>query len=546
MRTLVVVAALAVLAWGCGTESGGGTFDADGDIFDAPDTDTPAEPAPETPPDTDAEPEIPVADPATCAEAEWRHTYVGCDFWPTVLPNYVGKHFDYAVVVSNAGEETASITIERDGAAVASGEVPPYEARKFFLPWVDELKHWIGMCDTDPQVSAPSFVSRRVPGGAYHLTSTVPVTVYQFNPIEYDPKGGPSGKDWSACTCMFGCHSYTNDASLLQPSTALTGNYRVTAPAGQNTENVRQPGYISLTGLHPATAVRMKVGARGQVVGGDDITDAPAGGIIEFPLGQGEVVRIVGTPTTDLSGSIINADKPVQVVSGAPCHYMPDEYGACDHLEESVLPAEVLGTRYFVTVPTNPRGVPIGHVVKLVGNVDGTSLTYPSGPPAGAPSVIDAGEVVDLGIVEGDFEIVGDREFAVMSFQLGSSLGDPGHLIDYRGDPAQSNVYAVEQYRKKYVFLAPDDYDFSFADVVLPGGAAVFLDGAPMTYPTTPISSGYSVMRIPLPVWTGDDFGFVIEADQPVGLQVMGYGFATSYQYPGGLNLARISEPPFI
>jgi len=550
MKSIAMLAALAALTWGCGTDDGESELDADGETPEMQDpdadVDTQEDPPPEPPPDTDGETEIPVGDPATCEEAEWLHTYVGCDFWPTVLPNVVGKHFDYAVVVSNAGDASASVEIERNGTLVESGEVPPFETRKFFLPWVDELKHWTGMCDTQPSTSAPSFITRRVPGGAYHLVSSVPVTVYQFNPIEYGPQGGPEGKDWSACDCMFGCHSYTNDASLLQPGTALTGNYRVTAPAGQDSEDVTQPGYLSFTGLHPATTVRMRVGAGGQVVGGDDIPDTPAGGIVEFTLDQGEVVRIVGTPQTDLSGSVVNADKAVQVISGAPCHQLPPDYVACDHLEESVFPAEALGTHYLVTIPTNPRGVPIGHFVKLVGNVDGTTLTYPGGPPPGAPASIAAGQVVDMGIVEVDFEVIGSQPFAVMSFQLGSSLNDPGHLTDYHGDPAQSNVYAVEQFRLKYVFLAPDDYDFSFADVVLPDGAAVYLDGVPLAHPVTPVGVGFGVMRVPLPVELGGDYGFTLESDMPVGLQVMGYGFATSYQYPGGLNLTRISEPPFI
>ncbi len=496
-------------------------------------------------PDVDIETELPVGDPATCAEAEWRQTYVGCDFWPTVLPNFVGKHFDYAVVVSNAGEMEASISIERDGVPVTTGTVPAYEARKFYLPWVDELKHWTGMCDTDPSTSVPSFESRRVPGSAYHLVSTFPVTVYQFNPIEYGPTGGPEGKDWSACTCLFGCHSYTNDASLLIPSTAMTGNYRITAPAGQNTADVKQPGYFSITGIEGSTPVRIKVGATGQVQGGDDVPDADPGDVMDLIIHRGEVIRIVGTNTTDLSGTLINAMGPIQVIAGAPCHYMPDEYGACDHLEETVFPVETLGSRYFVTVPTNPRGVAIGHVVKIVGNnVEPTTLTYSPAAPAGAPTVIQAGQVFDLGIVRESFEVAGDHEFAVSSFQLGSTLGDPGHLIDYRGDPAMSNVYAVEQYRTRYVFLAPDDYDMSFADVVLPDGAIVTLDGVPVSGAFTAIASGYGVMRLPL--GPGRQGAHILEATLPVGLQVMGYGFATSYQYPGGLDLTRISEPPLI
>ena len=539
MRTFACLSAALMLA-SCAAQDGHHNPNTDADAGDVP-----VDFVPDYPTDIGEDGEGGfIEDPTTCAEAAWSHSYVGCDFWPTVLPNYVGKHFDYAVVVSNAGAVEAGVTIERGGSIVAEDVVPPSGLRKFYLPWVDELKHWTGMCDTVPSTAAPTFVSRRVPGGAYHLTSTRPVTVYQFNPIEYGPEGGPPGKDWSACDCLFGCHSYTNDASLLLPSTAATGNYRITAPAGQNTEDVTQPGYFSVTGFEEGTQVTVWVGHGGQVVGGDDIPDTAAGHVFEFEIGRGEVVRIVGTPTTDLSGSLINATAPVQVLSGAPCHYMPDEYGACDHMEESVFPAETLGDHYFVAVPTNSRGVPIGHVVRLYGNVDGTALEYPSGPPPGAPTTIDAGRVYDLGNVDTSFEVSGNHEFAVTSFLLGSSLSDPGHPINYLGDPAQSNVVCVAQYRRKYVFLAPDDYDVAYADIVMPLDAYVMIDGGEMTATATPISSGYGVARVELGL--GIDGAHVLESDQPVSLQVMGYGFATSYHYPGGLNLSEISEPPII
>ncbi|MBI5490384.1 MAG: IgGFc-binding protein [Deltaproteobacteria bacterium] len=484
-------------------------------------------------------------DPVSCAEAAEAHMYVGCDFWPTVLPNVVGKHFDYAVVVSNAGAVPAAVTIERGGEVAAEGEVPAMGLTKFFLPWVDELKHWTGMCDTD-MVPTPDFASTRVPDGAYHLTSSVPVTVFQFNPLEYGPEGGPEGKDWEPCRgCLFGCHSYTNDASLLLPATSATGNYRIMAPAGQDTEDVHQPGYFAVTGTADGTTVRAQLGRGGAVTGGADIPAAGPGDVFEFALGRGEVVVIVGTNTTDLSGTVLNADRPILVLSGAPCIYMPDSCGACDHLEESVFPAETLGRRYVVTVPTNPRGVPIGHVVRLYGNVDGTTLEYPAGVPDGAPATLDAGQVADLGVVRVDFEVSSpDHEFGVTSFQLGSCMADPGHFTDSRGDPAQSNVQAVEQYRKKYVFLAPDDYDFSFADIVLPDFATVLLDGNVPREAPLPIGDGFGVVRVPLERYFGG--AHVLEADEPVGLQVMGYGFATSYQYPGGLNLLRIAEPPII
>ena len=45
-----------------------------------------------------------------------------------------------------------------------------------------------------------------------------------------------------------------------------------------------------------------------------------------------------------------------------------------------------------------------------------------------------------------------------------------------KGDPSSSLPVAVEQYRTRYIFLAPDDYDVSFIDVVAPTGATLTLD----------------------------------------------------------------------
>lgn len=43
-------------------------------------------------------------------------------------------------------------------------------------------------------------------------------------------------------------------------------------------------------------------------------------------------------------------------------------------------------------------------------------------------------------------------------------------------------------------------------------------------------------------VWSIFDFA-VVTSDQPVGIRVLGYGDAISYQYPGGLNLQMIAPP---
>ena len=84
-------------------------------------------------------------------------------------------------------------------------------------------------------------ITVKVEKGAYHLVSSRPVTVYQFNALEYKGAGGEAGKSWASCpgdvvctngAATRGCFSFSNDASLLLPSTAMTGNYRVTGTHG--------------------------------------------------------------------------------------------------------------------------------------------------------------------------------------------------------------------------------------------------------------------------------------------------------------------------
>src|SRR5262249_41787687 len=112
-----------------------------------------------------------------------------------------------------------------------------------------------------------------------------------------------------------------------------------------------------------------------------------------------------------------------------------------------------------------------------------------------------------------------------------------------QGDPAQSLAVAVEQYRRNYIFLAPSDYNTNYADIVLPAGATATLDGAQINQMPTAIgTSGYGVVRIKL--GAGNAGAHTLTTSAPSGLQIMGYGSYTSYQYPGGLDLTAISTAP--
>ncbi len=235
----------------------------------------------------------------------------------------------------------------------------------------------------------------------------------------------------------------------------------------------------------------------------------------------------------------------------------------------SNLPAETFGQDYVVAQPPGPHGKVVGHEVRIYGNFDGTTLTYSPSVPPGCPTTINAGEVVDCGsalgnvcenprtgvydypcgggsFVDTDFEVTGNNAFAVATFTQGASLVDTTATApNQQGDPDQSIVVAVKQYRAQYVFLAPTDYEENYAVIIAPKGTSISLDGAPVTTALTPVgSNGFGVIRIPLAA--GNAGAHVLTASHPVGLEVSGYGASTSYMYPGGLDLQLIAPPPVL
>jgi hypothetical protein len=492
-------------------------------------------------------------DPTTCAGAAALNSYIGCDYWPTVTANNVWSVFDYAVVVANAGAQVANITVTGPSNTNQTATVQPNSLTKIYLPWVSVLK---GADSDNCGLATPLAASVLARGAAYHLVSSVPVTVYQFSALEYVGQGGPPGKDWSACPgnqiCQSegvanGCYSFTNDASLLLPSTAMTGTYRVTGHGGWGAATIG--AFMAVTATADNTSVSVHVSSTGTVSPGGGIPATAAGGTLTLMLNAGDVAELVGpgTDAADLSGSLITASAPVQVITGMPCVDVPDTAEACDHVEEANFPAETLGKDYVVARPTGPHGKVVGQLVRIYGNFDNTTLTYLPSMPPGCPTTLNAGQVAQCGIVNSDFEIQGNNSFAVSIFTQGAQIVDPTTMVpNQEGDPDQSLMAAVPQFRTNYVFLAPTDYEENYAVVVTSMGAQVTLDGSSVGATPAPITgTSYGILRLPLMAGTAGG-AHVLTATQPVGLQVMGYGSYTSYMFPGGLDLQHISPPPTV
>jgi hypothetical protein len=492
-----------------------------------------------------------VACVSPCDQAARENSYIGCEYWPVTTSNSQldGSVFGFAVVVSNPQSEPATVTVSRGGATIATRTLAPGALETIPLPWVEELRG--------------TYMSERsalVRGGSYRLTSTLPVTVYQFNPLEYQ-----AGSEFS----------YTNDASLLLPTHVLTPNYVVTSRATmqiervvrdplfgrENTTTITSASFFAVVATQNGTTVRITFRADVLASADGSVRAFRRGESGTFHLDAGDVLQILaGSPprcdrsggsdvpdplTTiyycrvtdqyDLTGTEIRASAPVAVTAGHNCAFVPYHRWACDHLEENLFPEDAWGTDAIVSVTQPLRGEP--NLVRIISGRDGNALTFDP-PSAHAPVTLHRGEILEFEARE-SFRVQATYAIQVAQFLVGQDYGGfmsggSGGL----GDPSMSLAIPTEQYRTSYAFLAPTTYAQSYVNIAAPTGATVMLDGTPVTGWMPVGSSGFSIARVPVRGGTHR-----IEGSQPFGIVVYGFGSYTSYMYPGGLDLNRINKP---
>jgi hypothetical protein len=276
-------------------------------------------------------------------------------------------------------------------------------------------------------------------------------------------------------------------------------------------------------------------------VAGAGISESGTGTVT---LGQGDVLQLLAQPSptqtygSDVSGTTIVADAPIQVISGSSCGFVPTATtDACDHLEHAMLPAETLGTDYVVTFPAAPASQS-PHVVRILALTADTELRFSEQMPGvGETATISPDGVLELSGVTTDFRVTADHPIMVAHYLQGLSSVDSG-----AGDPSMAVAVPRAQYRDNYIFSVSRSYDFNFVNVVAEAETTVLLDGEPLPDSAFDDIAGTS-LRVARHMLPADREVFRIESTRPFGIVVYGYGAFTSYMYPGGLDLRKIAPP---
>ncbi|MCC7537771.1 MAG: IgGFc-binding protein, partial [Deltaproteobacteria bacterium] len=476
-----------------------------------------------------------------CRSAAESQSYIGCEYWPaTVLNPSLPPEFEFAVAVANPQAVDARVTVDRGGTMVADVVVPPGGLETIPLASVAELK--------GNELGSSSALVR---GGAYHLVSTVPVTVYQFNALEYRLARDCAGETAAGLDGFDGqCFSYTNDASLLLPTHVLTGNYIVASYGSQMIEvedplfgdtqlSPQSPGFFSVIAVEDST-VTIRFRAHVLASGDGQVTAFRPGDTGTFTMARGDVLQILtgaapscnrrGTdmldPLTvahycdtgrdyDLTGTEIQATGRVSVISGHGCAFVPFNRWACDHLEEAIFPLEAWGKDVLLSTTQPIRGEP--NLVRVISGHDGNNVTFD--PPVMAPRTMNRGDIVELETRD-PIRIQGSEALLVVQFLVGqdyAGIGSSGMMGV--GDPSISLGIPTEQFRTEYTFLAPLTYEMSFANITAPDGQSVLLDGTPVSGFAPIGGTGMSAARVAISGGV-----HTVTSSMPFGLTVYGFG----------------------
>lgn len=492
---------------------------------------------------------------------------VGCDFWAPTPPFYdngLGHIYDgpcFAVFLANAWTGPAKISVSRggqsiditqharipksNGATTTYGPLPPEglppdEVAILFLSHKPGVQNGTSLeCPVAPALLQDTAVPGTGVGEAFHVTTDVPVSAYDINPYG-------------------GALSYLPSASLLFPATSWGTNHMSIAPAGG------EGGMFTLVVAREDDTV-IKVAPTATLPGGGGQPEAPAGVTTEYTLDAGQILQWSKQGNNlDSSGTILDSDKPIGLWTGNT--YIGVESatlgpGGRESSHQQIVPVRAMGNEYVgagvVTrmADLSPESVPY----RMVGVVDGATLTWDPAAPAGAPTQLSAGQVVEFETTSFFSVRSQDPEhpFLFSQYMSGTSSGTrPGCRANTPcglGDEEWVSLLSAKQFQNRYIFFTDPTYATTNLVIVRAKKDGAFADvtveclGAVTGWMPVGAQGEYEVAHVDLergdvPVAGCGTSRHLAESEGPFGVVVWGTDSAASYGYPAGSDISKINE----
>lgn len=253
----------------------------------------------------------------------------------------------------------------------------------------------------------------------------------------------------------------TSDGYLGLPASSLGKNYQVASYAdgfsGWGTD-FNLNSYTSIIAAYDNTRVTFRMGGCETCFAlKEDGSYLGNGQTLRRTMNEGDVWLIPGIGAySDLSGSTIKADKPINVISGNQCADIPTHVRACDYIIEQELPENMWGTKYHVTPIFSRKQYSL---IKIFAKKPDT---YISSDGNQLYHIKTAGGILHTGYLEvragamnpGDIapkpvEISSDQPINVVQYNPGSTDDN------VENDPFQLVLTPIQQYQNEIVFNTP-------------------------------------------------------------------------------------------
>ncbi|MBQ9395534.1 MAG: IgGFc-binding protein [Proteobacteria bacterium] len=479
-----------------------------------------------------------------CDKTTKEASYIGCEYWAVDLDNaidagvYDAAGQPFAVVLSNTHETlTANVSIytkiEGKVTETLKMSIPPKALKGAFLPNACYDNNY--KC-----LRAYAVNGTCISDTAFYIKSDLPITAAQFNPLH-------------------NVDVFSNDASLLFPTTALGRRYKI---LGRPQWYDDMHAFVTIVATEPGQTEVAFEAACTMMSGidkkGGTIYPMKRGEVQTFYLDQYDILnletRYIGD---DPTGSIVTANKNVAVFAGNEATSIPetDPVTCCaDHIEHQQYPLGAWGKKYNAS-KLKPRGKE-RDMWRILARVDDTRVTFTTrctdveGCKTDSPVLnqgyidLNDGEYIDILTTE-SFNIEANSPVLVGQFMSGQNDPlDPETMTqtpDWAGigDPAYLIGVPVEQYRKSYQFLAPDNYEEDYITIVAPVRATVELDGKLVDETKF---KAFGNKKFKLAYMRIEDGAHSIEASDPIGLFSYGVDNYVSYGYPAGLDLKNLFD----
>ena len=514
----------------------------------------------------------------------------GCDFYSARPPRFISSDSSgtiavdgacFAAYVVNVSGKPISINVDFAGTQLdvqkmariphgtgklitygplPNGMLPPKEVAILFLTHTQGTPT---QCPSDVGYNR-TFAPRTSDAGgselgtlrdnAFHISTSGPVAAYDIFPYGGGAAAVTSATlllpttTWDAGYLAFSVNpGRSNIASTVQLVAAQDGTEVTVVPKVDI-----QPG----AALAPGSSAAPVAGAK-------------AGVSQTYHLNRGELLQL-GSSQSELSGSPIVANKPIGVWGAMGC-FVFDTRPACDSMHQQIPPVKNLGHEYVGVRHRNRfPGIEEHPPWRVMGTVDGTTLSYDPAPPVGAPTSLSGGQLVEFRAA-GPFTIRSQDDahplYLAATMTGGRSAeNDLKNSDDGRGDPEVVNVIPPQQFRTSYVFFTDPTYPETNLVVVRQKGSQAFADvkldcmGVIGGWLPVGVEGKYEYAYVNLvsgnfePQHGCDSGRHEMQSDGKFGVTIWGWGSAAtgdrnsptysqfvSYAYPAGASLDTLN-----